>query len=73
MDDLSYLEPDFDPKKCTTPKLRNILVAHEVPYPSKAKKAHLVALFNEHILPQATDILAARAAVERSAEGISDV
>jgi len=56
MDDLFYLEPGFEPKHCTTPKLRNILVA----------------LFDKHILPQAAEILAARAAVERSTKGISN-
>lgn len=72
MDDLSYLEPNFDPNKCTTPKLRSILVAHDVPYRSTAKNAELVALFNKHVLPKAAEILAARAAIQRSAEGIRD-
>jgi hypothetical protein len=67
-----YLLPGFDPKKLTVAKLRGILVAHEVMYPPTAKKAQLLALFEEHVVPLAAEILAADMEVKRSDEGIDD-
>lgn len=73
LDDLEYLSPDFDPASLTIPKLRNILLTHNVEYPSSAKKPQLIELFNDNIAPQAKKILAARAKTKRSARGIVDV
>ncbi|KAI2613558.1 Man1-Src1p-C-terminal domain-containing protein [Hypoxylon fragiforme] len=69
---LDYLQPGFDAKTLTVPRLRSILVAHNVPYSSSAKKAQLVDLFNQHIVPQSKKILAARARAKRSSKGIVD-
>ncbi|KAI0818035.1 Man1-Src1p-C-terminal domain-containing protein [Xylaria sp. FL0064] len=67
-----YLQPGFDPKSLTIPRLRSILVAHNVPYASSAKKGQLVEIFNEQIVPQSRKILSARARAKRSSKGIVD-
>jgi hypothetical protein len=67
-----YLQPGFDPKSLTIPRLRSILVAHNVPYSSSAKKGQLVDIFNDQIVPQSKKILAARARAKRSSKGIFD-
>lgn len=71
--DLEYLAPDFDPTSLTIPRLRSILIAHDVPYPASAKKSQLVDIFNEHVAPQAKKILNARSRTKRSTRGIKDV
>ncbi|KAK9371966.1 Man1-Src1p-C-terminal domain-containing protein [Lipomyces chichibuensis] len=60
MDDLSYLEPNFDPQKLRVPELRRVLLMHDVPFPSSAKKAALVELFKQHITPNSANLLAAK-------------
>ncbi|GAW18255.1 hypothetical protein ANO14919_077290 [Xylariales sp. No.14919] len=69
---VDYLQPGFDPKSLTIPRLRSILVAHNVPYSSSAKKGQLVEIFNEQIVPQSRKILNARARAKRSSRGIFD-
>ncbi|KAI1498758.1 Man1-Src1p-C-terminal domain-containing protein [Biscogniauxia marginata] len=69
---LEYLQPGFDPKSLTIPRLRSILVAHNIPYSSSAKKAQLVEIFNEQLVPQSKKIIAARARAKRSSKGIVD-
>lgn len=69
---VDYLQTGFDPKSLTVPRLRSILVAHNVQYPSTAKKPQLIDLFNEHVMPQSKRILAARARVKRMSKGIVD-
>ncbi|KAI1813379.1 Man1-Src1p-C-terminal domain-containing protein [Poronia punctata] len=69
---VDYLQPGFDPKSLTIPRLRSVLVAHNVPYSSSAKKAQLVEIFNEKIVPQSKKILADRARAKRSSMGIFD-
>ncbi|KAF2142983.1 uncharacterized protein K452DRAFT_225993 [Aplosporella prunicola CBS 121167] len=71
--ELEYLSPDFDPASITVPRLRSILVAHSVSYPSSAKKPELIALFNEHVVPQARKVLNARSKTKRSEHGIVDM
>ncbi|KAK3074917.1 inner nuclear membrane protein enriched at telomere/subtelomere region [Teratosphaeriaceae sp. CCFEE 6253] len=73
MDEQAYLEPGFDPAGLTMPRLRSILVAHNINYPSSAKKGQLVDLFNQHVLPQARKIRTANARVKRTSRGIEDV
>lgn len=70
--EVDYLQPDFDPASVTMPRLRSILVSHNVPYPATAKKAQLVGLFNEHVTPQAKKILDRRARAKRSSMGITN-
>jgi hypothetical protein len=72
-EDLQYLAPDFDPSSLTVPRLRSILVQHNVNYPASAKKPQLIELFNESVLPQAQKLLRAQARVKRSSRGITDV
>ncbi|KAI2470057.1 Man1-Src1p-C-terminal domain-containing protein [Annulohypoxylon bovei var. microspora] len=69
---LDYLQPGFDAKTLTVPRLRSILVAHNIPYTSSAKKGQLVEIFNDQVLPQSKKILAARARAKRSSKGIVD-
>ncbi|KAI1332512.1 Man1-Src1p-C-terminal domain-containing protein [Xylariaceae sp. FL0255] len=69
---LDYLQPGFDPKSLTIPRLRSILITHNVPYSSNAKKGQLVEIFNENVVPQSKKILAARARAKRSSRGIFD-
>ncbi|KAI1127684.1 Man1-Src1p-C-terminal domain-containing protein [Nemania abortiva] len=69
---IDYLQPGFDASKSTVPRLRSILVTHDVPYASNAKKAQLVELFNTHVVPQSKKILNARARAKRTSKGIFD-
>lgn len=73
MEDQPYLEPGFDVSTLTIPRLRSILVAHNINYPTSAKKGQLVDLFNETVLPQARKIRTANARVKRTSRGIVDV
>ncbi|KAI7541829.1 hypothetical protein KC317_g16774, partial [Hortaea werneckii] len=73
MEEQDYLEPNFDPSTLTIPRLRSILVAHNINYPSSAKKGQLVDLFSEHVLPQARRLRNANARVKRTSRGIEDV
>ncbi|KAI1213845.1 Man1-Src1p-C-terminal domain-containing protein [Annulohypoxylon truncatum] len=72
LESLDYLQPGFDARTLTVPRIRSILVAHNVPYSSSAKKSQLVEIFNEQVLPQSQKILAARARAKRSSKGIVD-
>ncbi|KAK2019899.1 hypothetical protein LZ32DRAFT_518443 [Colletotrichum eremochloae] len=72
MDDYEYLQPGFDPKSLTVPRLRSILVAHEVHYPATAKKPQLIQLFEDEVVPQAKKILAKQTRAKRSSKGIVD-
>ncbi|GKU12746.1 unnamed protein product [Fusarium langsethiae] len=65
-----YLEDGFDPRSVTVPRLRSILVTHNVEYPATAKKSQLVELVEEHVLPQAPKLRAQRARAKRSSMGI---
>lgn len=73
MDDQEYLEPDWDPNSVTIPRLRAILVAHNISYPASAKKAALIEIFNTSVLPQARKIRAQNARVKRTSRGIEDI
>lgn len=73
MDDQEYLEPDWDPSSVTIPRLRAILVAHNISYPASAKKAQLIEIFNTDVLPQARKIRAQNARVKRTSRGIEDI
>ncbi|KAF5010384.1 hypothetical protein FDECE_3463 [Fusarium decemcellulare] len=65
-----YLEEGFDPHRVTIPRLRSILVTHNVEYPATAKKAQLVELVENHVLSQAPKLRAQRARAKRSSMGI---
>ncbi|KAK4242343.1 hypothetical protein C8A03DRAFT_11426 [Achaetomium macrosporum] len=69
---VDYLQADFDPWSLTVPRLRSILVTHNIQYPATAKKPQLIELFNEHVQPQSRQILATRARAKRSSRGIVD-
>lgn len=72
-DALDYLSPDFDLNSLTVPRLRSILVNHDVPYPASAKKAQLVQILEQQVLPQAKKLLRERERVKRTSEGITDM
>lgn len=72
-DSLDYLSPDFDLNSLTVPRLRSILVNHDVPYPASAKKAQLVQILEQQVLPQAKKLLRERERVKRTSEGITDM
>ncbi|KAF4981086.1 hypothetical protein FZEAL_3062 [Fusarium zealandicum] len=65
-----YLEEGFDPQRVTMPRLRSILVTHNVEYPSTAKKSQLAQLVEDHVLSQAPKLRAQRARAKRSSMGI---
>jgi hypothetical protein len=71
-DSLEYLQAGFDPSTLTVPRLRSILVSHDIDYPSSAKKSQLIQIFNDHVLPQSRRILSARARAKRTSRGIVD-
>lgn len=71
MDDVDdYLQDGFDPSTITVPRLRSILVTHNVNYPATAKKQRLIDLFNEHVAPKAPRILEEKAKLRRTSKGI---
>ncbi len=72
-DELAYLSPSFDPASLTMPKLRNILMSHDIAYPASAKKPQLVEIFTQELKPKARKILAARDRVRRTSRGITDM
>lgn len=65
-----YLQEGFDPRSVTVPRLRSILVTHNIEYPATAKKTQLVDLVEEHVLPQVPKMRAQRARAKRSSMGI---
>ncbi|BGP37921.1 inner nuclear membrane protein enriched at telomere/subtelomere region [Rhodotorula kratochvilovae] len=67
-----YLLPGFDSSRAKVAELRGILLAHDVPYNSVAKKPQLVALYEQHVRPQAPALLAEFRAVRASADGVLD-
>ena len=72
-DDVEYLSPGFDPASLTVPRLRAILVSHDIQYKASAKKADLVQTFNEQLVPRSRKLLAARARTKRTSKGIEDM
>lgn len=71
-DSLDYLQTGFDPSSLTVPRLRSILVSHDIEYPSAAKKPQLIQIFTDKVLPQSRKILSARARAKRTSRGITD-
>ncbi|RLL96371.1 hypothetical protein CFD26_106557 [Aspergillus turcosus] len=72
-DGLEYLSPGFDLNTLTVPRLRSILVSHDVSYPASAKKAQLIRILEEEVLPQAKKLLRERERVKRTSAGITDM
>ncbi|KAA8644464.1 hypothetical protein EYZ11_010506 [Aspergillus tanneri] len=72
-DAMEYLSPDFDLNSLTVPRLRSILVSHDIPYPASAKKAQLIRILEDEVLPQAKKLLRERERVRRTSEGITDM
>ncbi|KAJ5595906.1 hypothetical protein N7450_002364 [Penicillium hetheringtonii] len=72
-DELDYLQSDFDLNSLTVPRLRSILVSHDIPYPASAKKAQLVRILEDEVLPQARKLLRDRERVRRTSAGITDM
>ncbi|GAA5910254.1 uncharacterized protein JCM6883_001128 [Sporobolomyces salmoneus] len=68
----AYLLPDFDPSKAKVAELRGILLAHNIPYTSNAKKSELVNLFKTRIVPLIPQLLADISAVRASDDGVLD-
>lgn len=69
---VDYLQDGFDPWSLTVPRLRSILVTHNVQYSATAKKPQLVELFEDQVVPQAKKYLAVRARAKRTSRGIVD-
>ena len=71
--DLDYLRPGFDPSSLTVPRLRNILVEHQIGFTASAKKPQLIETFTRELVPQAPKILAKISRARRSSRGITDM
>ena len=69
---VDYLQDGFDPWSLTVPRLRSILVTHNVQYSATAKKPQLIELFEDEVIPQAKKYLAVRARAKRTSRGIVD-
>ncbi|GAA5876148.1 hypothetical protein JCM8547_003380 [Rhodosporidiobolus lusitaniae] len=67
-----HLLPGWDSAKAKVAELRGILLEHDVPFPSNAKKPDLVSLFEKHVRPQAAALLAQLSSVRPSTHGILD-
>lgn len=72
-DELDYLHADFDLNSLTVPRLRSILVNHDISYPASAKKAQLIRILQDEVLPQARKLLRDRDRVRRTSDGITDM
>jgi hypothetical protein len=72
-DELYYLQPGFDLNSLTIPRLRSILVAQNIHYPSSAKKGQLLEIVENELLPKRDKLLRAQARVRRTSKGITDV
>lgn len=72
-DEMEYLSPSFDPASLTVPRLRSVLVSHDILYPASAKKSQLIEIFNEQLLPKSRKIIAARSRTKRTSRGITDM
>ena len=59
-DELYYLQPGFNLNSLTVPKLRGILVQHDIGWSSASKKAELIQLIEDEILPKAKKLLKER-------------
>jgi hypothetical protein len=70
MDSEAYLEPDFDPNTLKVAELRGILLKHDIDYPSSAKKAVLLDIFNQNIATQAHKFRTASSLVQPSSHGM---
>ncbi|GAA5932755.1 uncharacterized protein JCM15063_002194 [Sporobolomyces koalae] len=68
----AYLLPGFDPAKAKVAELRGILLAHDIPYSSAAKKPELVTLFKTRIVPLIPRLLAEISSVRASDDGVLD-
>jgi len=71
--EVDYLSPSFNPSTLTVPRLRSILVSHDIAYPASAKKSQLIEIFTDQLLPRSRKILAARARTKRTSKGITDM
>lgn len=71
--EVDYLSPSFNPSTLTVPRLRSILVSHDIAYPASAKKSQLIEIFIDQLLPRSRKILAARARTKRTSKGITDM
>ena len=72
-EELEYLSPSFDPSSLTVPRIRAILVSHDISYPASAKKPHLIEIFTQELIPRSRRILAARSRTKRTSKGITDI
>ncbi|EXJ89293.1 hypothetical protein A1O3_02359 [Capronia epimyces CBS 606.96] len=72
-DELYYLQPGFDLNTLTIPKIRSILVSHNVAYPASAKKGQLLEILEQDVVQHANKLLKAQARVRRTSKGITDV
>lgn len=70
--EMDYLASDFDPSSLTVPRLRSILVSHNVNYPASAKKPQLIEIFNRDIVPKSRMILQAHSRTKPTSKGITD-
>lgn len=71
--EMEYLSPKFDPASLTVPRLRAILVSHDINYPASAKKPQLIDIFTSELIPRSRKILAARSRIRRTSKGITDM
>lgn len=62
----------FDPSKLRVADLRNIFIRHDIEYPSNAKKADLIQIFKDKIVPQAGKLRVQFESIEASGSGIVD-
>ncbi len=71
--EMEYLSPSFEPSSLTVPKLRGILISHDISYPASAKKSQLIDIFTQQLIPRSRRILAARSRTRRTSKGITDM
>ncbi|KAL8284106.1 hypothetical protein RQP46_004855 [Phenoliferia psychrophenolica] len=68
----AHLLPDYDPKSSKVAQLRGILLQHDVPFNSAAKKQELMDEYEAHVRPRAPGLLKELLAVRASDLGVLD-
>ncbi|CAG8691033.1 11176_t:CDS:2, partial [Acaulospora morrowiae] len=63
-----YMDPDFDPRKVTIPRLREIFLLNGVHYTGNERKADLVSMFEDHIRPRIPELRREEKELKQKAE-----
>lgn len=55
--DISYLQKDFDPHTLKVNQLKKIFIFHDIYFPTSAKKAQLIEIFEQQVTPNSNKLM----------------